>query len=245
MMKVWGRVLLLLVEGVRGALDHLGYRCDEDPRETLDYAYQRQLELQQALQRGLADVMTSQRRLGLVAQQLQASIERLEADGRLALQSQDEEAAREALARRATLRTELADLRAHERALKYEEAKMQEASRLLNSHVRQFRTHNEAAKAIYSSTQARARLVESVIGLNPGDDELRLALQRAEEEVATSQARANQLDGLTVSGAVGQLANSVNAFAHKLGTSTSEPEVAAELRRLKAELSDQVHPALD
>ncbi len=31
----------------------------EDPRETLDYSYQRQLELLQKVRRGLADVATS------------------------------------------------------------------------------------------------------------------------------------------------------------------------------------------
>lgn len=37
----------------------------EDPRETLDYSYQKQLELLQKVRRGVADVATSRKRLEL------------------------------------------------------------------------------------------------------------------------------------------------------------------------------------
>ena len=39
----------------------------EDPRETLDYSYQKQLELLQKVRRGVADVATSRKRLELQA----------------------------------------------------------------------------------------------------------------------------------------------------------------------------------
>ncbi len=43
----------------------------EDPRETLDYSYEKQLELLQKVRRGVADVATSRKRLELQMQQLQ------------------------------------------------------------------------------------------------------------------------------------------------------------------------------
>src|SRR6478736_843211 len=51
----------------------------EDPRETLDYSYQRQLEMLQQVRRGLADVATSRKRVELQSQQLTAATERLQA----------------------------------------------------------------------------------------------------------------------------------------------------------------------
>ncbi len=39
----------------------------EDPRETLDYSYERQLELLQKVRRGLTDVATSRKRVELQA----------------------------------------------------------------------------------------------------------------------------------------------------------------------------------
>ena len=50
----------------------------EDPRETLDYSYEKQLEMVQKVRRGLADVATSRKRLELQTTQLKASADKLE-----------------------------------------------------------------------------------------------------------------------------------------------------------------------
>src|ERR687888_298574 len=47
----------------------------ENPSETLDYSYERQLESLQNVKRGVADVVTSKKRLQLQTQQLQSRIE--------------------------------------------------------------------------------------------------------------------------------------------------------------------------
>ena len=54
------------------ALDKL-----EDPRQTLDYSYQRQLELLQKVRRGVADVATSRKRIELQANQLNTQADKL------------------------------------------------------------------------------------------------------------------------------------------------------------------------
>lgn len=56
----------------------------EDPRETLDYSYQKQLELLQKVRRGVADVATSRKRLELQLNQLQGQSSKLEDQGRKA-----------------------------------------------------------------------------------------------------------------------------------------------------------------
>jgi len=45
----------------------------EDPGETLDYSYEKQLELLQNVKRGIADVVTAKKRLELQETQLQQS----------------------------------------------------------------------------------------------------------------------------------------------------------------------------
>src|SRR5919204_265881 len=45
----------------------------EDPRETLDYSYERTLQMLQQMRRGVADVATSRKRIELQAQQLHAA----------------------------------------------------------------------------------------------------------------------------------------------------------------------------
>src|SRR3954464_1480779 len=95
----------------------------EDPRETLDYSYQKQLELLQKVRRGVADVATSRKRLELQAQQLQQQSDKLESQGRQALAAGREDLAREALTRRSALQQQLADLNTQHAALQAEEEK--------------------------------------------------------------------------------------------------------------------------
>ena len=57
----------------------------EDPSETLDYSYERQLELLQNVKRGIADVATAKKRLELQTAQLEQSVVKLETQARDAL----------------------------------------------------------------------------------------------------------------------------------------------------------------
>ena len=98
------RLLMIFRVKTDRALDRV-----EDPRETIDYAYGRQLELLQQMRRGIADVATARKRIELQANQLQQSAAKLEGQARQALSQNREDLAREALSRRAALTSELAD----------------------------------------------------------------------------------------------------------------------------------------
>ena len=52
----------------------------EDPAETLDYGYQKQLELLQNVKKGIADVVTSKKRLQMQSQKLEQTIVRYAVD---------------------------------------------------------------------------------------------------------------------------------------------------------------------
>src|ERR671934_274165 len=55
----------------------------ENPSETLDYSYERQLEMLQNVKRGVADVVTAKKRLQLQTQARAAAIDELVASGSL------------------------------------------------------------------------------------------------------------------------------------------------------------------
>lgn len=57
-MTLGRRMAMLFKAKASTALDRA-----EDPRETLDYSYEKQLELLQQVRRGVADVATSRKRL--------------------------------------------------------------------------------------------------------------------------------------------------------------------------------------
>src|SRR5919204_3822334 len=75
----------------------------ESPSETLDYSYERQLELLQNVKRGVADVVTAKKRLQLQADKLEQSVVKLETQAREALAAGREDLARQALERKAVV----------------------------------------------------------------------------------------------------------------------------------------------
>src|SRR5215204_6717711 len=79
----------------------------EDPAETLDYSYEKQLELLQNVKRGIADVVTSKKRLQLQSTQLEQSLVKLEQQARQALAQGREDLARAALERKAAVQSQL------------------------------------------------------------------------------------------------------------------------------------------
>src|SRR2546421_7466181 len=68
----------------------------EDPTETLDYSYEKQLELLQNVKRGVADVVTAKKRLELQTTQLEQSVVKLETQARQAVGAGRQGLAREA-----------------------------------------------------------------------------------------------------------------------------------------------------
>ncbi|MDD1753775.1 MAG: PspA/IM30 family protein, partial [Methanotrichaceae archaeon] len=66
----------------------------EDPRETLDYSYEKQLDLLQNVRKGVAEVATSKKRLELQKARLQASIDKMDVQAREALKSNREDLAK-------------------------------------------------------------------------------------------------------------------------------------------------------
>jgi len=81
----------------------------EDPRESLDLSYQKQLESLQKVRRSVADVTTAKKRIELQATQLQQQADKLQQQAKAALTQGNEDLAREALGRRTALADQLTD----------------------------------------------------------------------------------------------------------------------------------------
>src|SRR5215211_5039099 len=79
----------------------------EDPGETLDYSYQKQVELLQNVKKGIADVVTSKKRLQLQTKKLEGDVVKLDTQARQALSQNREDLARIALERKTLIQTEL------------------------------------------------------------------------------------------------------------------------------------------
>ena len=230
-MSIWHRLLLMF--GIRA-----GQMRDEveDPREALDLAYARQLELQAKVRRAVADVVTARKRIELQARQLEASPDRLEQQARTALQDGREDLAREALLRRAVIRGELGELQRQSSMLAAEEGRLVEASKRLELQVQQFRIRKEAVKAAYVAARARAQAGEALAGLTQDDAELRAAVERAQQRIADTRARAAALENILARGALQSGSSGSDAIESQLALPAADAEAAAELARLEGDL---------
>ena len=209
----------------------------EDPRVTLDYSYERQLELLQEMRRGIAEVATARKRLELQGQQLQRSSTKLESQARQALAQKREDLARQALTRRGAIGSELSGLQEQHQQLKAQEDKLIEGSKRVEERIQQFRTRKETMKATYTAAEAQARVGEAATGLSKEMGELGLAMQRAEDKIAQAQARAGALDELMATGALEDATIGGDRIQAELDRMAAESEVEVELARMKRELA--------
>jgi len=211
----------------------------EDPRETLDYSYQKQLELLTKVRRGVADVATSRKRIEIQMQQLTTSADKLQGQAQQAVGAGRDDLAREALTRRAAVNQQLADLQNQHAQLQAEEEKLTNASQRLQAKVDSFRTRKETIKATYTAAEAQAKIGEAMSGISEEMGDVGMAMQRAEDKTLQMQARAGAVDELIASGALDDASqpiggrDDIQAELDRVGASN---DVELELAKLKGEL---------
>ena len=237
-MSVMKRVSLIFKAKANKALDRY-----EDPRETLDYSYQRQLEMLTQVRRGVADVATSRKRVELQMNSLQQQQTKLEGQAKQALGGGHEDLAREALTRKSSLQTQLIDLQTQYQSLQADEEKLTVASQRLQSKVEAFRTQKETIKATYTAAEAQSRIGEAVSGISEEMGDVGMAVQRAQDKTAQMQARAGAIDELMASGALNDVTGAprddIQAELDRMG---GGHDVDLELERMKGELSQGEAP---
>ncbi len=232
MAGMWERVKTIFGAKADKALDKL-----EDPRETLDYSYQRQLELLQQVRRGVAEVATSRKRVELQAEKLNQELDKLTVSAKRALEVGREDLAREALTRKSGLGQQLADLQAQHAGLLAEEEKLVRANQQLQARVDAFRTRKETIKASYTAAQAQTRISEAFSGLSDEIGDVGQAVQRAEDRTAELKARAGAIDELLASGALDDPTGlAKDDITRELDALASDAQVESELAALRAGL---------
>jgi phage shock protein A len=231
-MSVMKRVSLIFKAKANKTLDRL-----EDPRETLDYSYQRQLEMLTQVRRGVADVATSRKRLELQMNTLRKQQDKLDGQARQALGAGREDLAREALGRKATLQSQISDLEGQYHSLQADEEKLTVASQRLQAKVEAFRMQKETIKATYTAAEAQSKIGEAVSGISEEMGDVGMAVQRAQDKTAQMQARAGAIDELMASGALEDITGPPrDDIQAELDAMRTGPDIERELQRLKGEI---------
>lgn len=208
----------------------------EDPRDTLDLSYEKQLENLQKVRRSVAEVATAKKRIEMQASQLQQQGAKLQNQARAALGQGNEDLAREALSRRAAIAAELGDLETQHTQIAAQQDKLTETLQRLQGQVEQFRTRKETMKASYTAAEAQSKIGEATAGIGRSMSDAGTAMQRAQDKIAAMQARAGALDELLASGALTDLTSDTDDIQAQLDRVGNASQVDKELAQLKAEV---------
>ena len=208
----------------------------ERPDEMLDLSYEQMLDQITQVKRGLVSITASRKQLELQEQQLQHTVDHLNDQAKAALAQGKEDLAREALSRKAAAQGQINELEPQRQQLVEEEEKLGQTLQALQQRVNNFRTQKEVLKAQYSAASASAAINEDVAGISSELGDSGAALQRAQDKVATMQARAGALDELLQSGVLEDVGGSTDEIQQELDEAGTAADVDNELAALKAEI---------
>lgn len=215
------------------ALDRL-----EDPRQTLEYAYNRQQEMLRKVKQGLIEVATSRRQIEYQVKKLRERLPQLDDQAARALTAGREDLARLALQRKQTCITELAQLEQQAAETAEEERKLTSAEQQFALRVDAFRTRRDSLSARYTAAEAQVHINESLSGVTNETTSLGSAIEHAENKIERMQARASAIDALIGTGVLAPLGGR-DPIERELGELAAGQAVESELTALKAKLAGE------
>ncbi|MEM2855774.1 MAG: PspA/IM30 family protein [Candidatus Nitrosocaldaceae archaeon] len=206
----------------------------EDPREALDYSYEKQLELLVKLRRDIAEVITAKKRLEMQKSKLMDNVYKLEEQAKSALDMNREDLARLALQRKNMNIAQLQDINKQIEDMEKEQIKLEETEKRLSAKVEEFKLKKEVIKAKYSAAKAEVRVKESITGISEEMADVGLSMQRAEEKVEKMKARSEALSEMIDIGVLPDYTSNKDEIEKELEKMSIDASVEAELTKLKA-----------
>jgi phage shock protein A len=217
----------------------------EKPDEMLDLSYQKMLEQITQVRRALVDLAGSRKNIELQEQQFQHTIDHLQDQAKAALGQGREDLAKEALSRKAAAQQQINDMEPQRIQMTEEEEKLTKTLAALQKRVNEFRTQKETLKAQYTAAKAITSVNESSAGISKSFNDSGASLQRAQDKIATMQARSGALDELLESGVLEDVGGGGDDIQKELDQVGNQASVDTELAALKAELSGPTPPTPD
>jgi phage shock protein A len=208
----------------------------EKPDEMLDLSYEQMLDQITQVRRGLVAIAASRKQIELQEQQFQHSVGHLQDQAKAALAQGREDLAREALSRKAAAQAQIDAMKPQRQQLIEEEDKLKHTLDALQQRVNSFRTQKEVLKAQYTAAKAESSIGESTAGISQTAGDSGAELQRAQDKMATMQARAGAVDELLASGVLEDVGGDTDDIQQELDEAGTAAEVDKELAALKAEI---------
>ena len=205
----------------------------EDPRETLDYSYEQQLEMLHRVKRGVVEMVTARRRIQQQADRVRTNVTRLERQARQAVEAGRDDLARLALQRKNESELELEGLDEQLANMELEQEKLTASEARLQAKVNAFRNRKEIIKAQYSAAEAQVRIGAALGGISEEMGDMSLAIQRAENKTDQMRAKAGAIDELVEAGVLDDPTGTRDDIDRELAKISVSQSVESELAALK------------
>jgi phage shock protein A len=219
-MSLFSRAHDILAAKANEALDSV-----ENTDEQLDYAYQQMLDYITRVRQALVEIAAERKRLELQEPQLRQTIDQLGNQAEAARGQGREDLAAAALSRQAAARQQADEMAAQHQELTGQQQQLQQTLAQLEQRVSQFRSQKEVMKADYAVAQA-----DDYGGTGE-------SLLRAQDQIATMQARAGATGELVQSGVLADAGGNTAEVQEELDEAARAADVDSQLAALKAQLA--------
>jgi phage shock protein A len=224
------RITTLVKQRVNTLLDKY-----EDPKEALDFSYQKQIETLNQLRRSIAEVVTAKKRLEMQKLRLWDNIRTLEEQSRRAIDQDREDLAKLALERKKANMLQLQELDKQITEMQTQQDRLEQAEKRLSTKVEEFRSRKEVIRAQYSAAEAQVRIKENVTGISEEMASVGMAMARAEDKTEKTKAKAQALDEMIDTGILTDYTSNKDDIEGELEKIAVKSSVDGELAKLKAE----------
>jgi len=206
----------------------------ENPKEMLDYSYEKQKELLMNVNKGIADVMTAKKQLENKREELNSSINKYQNQAESAVKAGRDDLAKIALSRKQEALNTIKSLDIQISGLDKNLENLKATKQKLEVKIQQFGAKKEILKAQYDASKATVEVQESLTGLSEDIVDVKDTVERIEEKIEKQKARADAITTMVETGAIEEVdfgmekKDDVDKELAKIGTNNViEEELAA------------------
>ena len=208
----------------------------EKPDEMLDLSYEKMLEQITQVRRALVDLAALEEAPRAPRRAVPAHDRASPGAGQAGPAGQPRGSGEGGLSRKAAAQQQIDEMEPQRQQLDEEEKKLTTTLDALQKRVNDFRTQKETLKAQYTAAKAISTVDESAAGISKSFNDSGASLQRAQDKIATMQARSGALDELLESGVLEDVGGGTDDIQKELDQVGKDAQVDNELAAMKAQL---------
>lgn len=206
----------------------------EDPTEELEYSYRKQKDLLIDVKRNLTEVGTSKKQLIAQKSRLENDLPNYDRQAKQCMEKGDENLAKIALHNKVQTMKIINSLDKQITEVTIEEAKLIEASKVLESKIDQLKLEKEALKAQYNAAKASVKINRSLSGLGSEVGNTGQAIEKAKDKTQQMKAESSAIEELTNAGVLSDsLGVRQDPIDRQLSQIDSANAVDNEFRKMK------------